>query len=54
MGKGITGALGFDVPTIGKGESSLGERAVSLAKQYLGIPYLWGGRTRRSGSTARA
>jgi hypothetical protein len=41
--RGITGALGFDVPTIGKGESSLGERAVSLAKQYLGVPYLWGG-----------
>jgi hypothetical protein len=41
--RGITGSLGFDVPTVGKGESSLGERAVSLAKQYLGIPYLWGG-----------
>jgi hypothetical protein len=41
--RGITGALGFNVPIIGKGESSLGERAVALARQYLGIPYLWGG-----------
>jgi hypothetical protein len=47
--KGITGALGFDVPAVGKGESSLGERAVSLAKQYLGIPYLWGGANPRVG-----
>jgi hypothetical protein len=41
--RAITGSLGFAVPTVGKGESTLGERAVSLALQYLGVPYLWGG-----------
>ncbi len=34
---------GFKVPTVGAGESSLGERAAGLALQYLGVPYLWGG-----------
>jgi hypothetical protein len=47
--RSITGSLGLDVPTVGKGESSLGERAVSLARQYLGIPYLWGGANPRVG-----
>jgi hypothetical protein len=47
--RSITGPLGFDVPTVGKGEASLGERAVELAKQYLGVPYLWGGANPRVG-----
>jgi hypothetical protein len=41
--RATTGPLGFNVPTVGAGESSLGARAASLAQQYLGIPYLWGG-----------
>jgi hypothetical protein len=41
--RATTGPLGFNVPAVGKGESSLGERAATLAVQYLGIPYLWGG-----------
>jgi hypothetical protein len=41
--RATTGPLGFKVPAVGKGESSIGERAASLALQYLGIPYLWGG-----------
>ena len=41
--RATTGPLGFNVPAVGKGESSLGDRAASLALQYLGIPYLWGG-----------
>jgi hypothetical protein len=47
--RAITGPLGFNVPAVGKGESSLGERAASLALQYLGIPYLWGGANPRVG-----
>ncbi len=47
--RAITGPLGFNVPTVGKGESSIGERAASLALQYLGIPYLWGGANPRVG-----
>ena len=47
--RATTGPLGFKVPTVGKGESSLGERAASLALQYLGIPYLWGGANPRIG-----
>ncbi len=41
--RATTGPLGFKVPTVGAGESSLGERAAGLALQYLGVPYLWGG-----------
>jgi hypothetical protein len=47
--RATTGPLGFNVPAVGKGESSLGERAASLALQYLGIPYLWGGANPRVG-----
>ena len=47
--RAITGPLGFNVPAVGKGESSIGERAASLALQYLGIPYLWGGANPRVG-----
>jgi cell wall-associated NlpC family hydrolase len=41
--RATTGPLGFNVPAVGAGESSLGARAASIAQQYLGIPYLWGG-----------
>jgi NlpC/P60 family len=41
--RATTGPLGFNVPTVGAGESSIGERAAGLALQYLGVPYLWGG-----------
>jgi hypothetical protein len=41
--RATTGPLGFKVPNVGKGESTIGQRAASLALQYLGIPYLWGG-----------
>jgi hypothetical protein len=47
--RATTGPLGFNVPAVGKGESTLGERAASLALQYLGIPYLWGGANPRVG-----
>jgi hypothetical protein len=47
--RATTGPLGFNVPAVGKGESSLGERAAALARQYLGVPYLWGGANPRVG-----
>jgi cell wall-associated NlpC family hydrolase len=36
------GAVGF-VPAPVLGSGSIGQRAVAIAEQYLGVPYVWGG-----------